>query len=77
VIDGIVHAFAGVTLGLSRFVYNGLDQRGIDGIVHGVTMAADSAGGALRHLQGGRVQQYAAGFVTGVLVLVAAVVIFK
>jgi NADH-quinone oxidoreductase subunit L len=77
VIDGIVHAFVAVTLGLSRFVYNGLDQRGIDGIVHGVTVVADSAGGAVRHLQGGRVQQYAAGFVTGVVVLVAAVVIFR
>jgi NADH-quinone oxidoreductase subunit L len=77
VIDGIIHAIAGLSIVLSRFVYRGFDQQGIDGVVHGISMAADSAGGALRRLQTGRVQQYAAGFVGGVLVLVLAIVILR
>jgi NADH-quinone oxidoreductase subunit L len=76
-IDGIIHAAAGLTWGLARFVYGGLDQRGIDGVVHGITAVADSGGGALRRLQGGKVQQYATGFVTGALVLVLAIVILR
>ncbi len=77
VIDGIINGLAGVTMWLGRFVYNGLDQRGVDGVVHGLSLAADSAGGSLRRLQSGRVQQYAAGFVAGTLVLVLAIVVFR
>jgi hypothetical protein len=64
-------------MALSRFVYGALDQKGIDGVVHGVSAATDSAGTALRRLQSGRVQQYAAGFVVGALVLVLAVVVLR
>jgi NADH-quinone oxidoreductase subunit L len=77
VIDGVVNSVAGVSLFLARIVYQGLDQRGIDGVVHGLSAAADSAGGSLRRLQSGRVQQYAAGFVTGTLLLVVALVVFR
>jgi NADH-quinone oxidoreductase subunit L len=77
VIDGVVNSVAGLSLFLSRIVYQGLDQRGIDGVVHGLSAAADSAGGSLRRLQSGRVQQYAAGFVTGTLLLVVALVVFR
>jgi NADH:ubiquinone oxidoreductase subunit 5 (subunit L)/multisubunit Na+/H+ antiporter MnhA subunit len=66
-----------VSLLLSKFVYQGLDQRGIDGVVHGLSAVADSAGGSLRRLQSGRVQQYAAGVVTGTLVLVIVLVVFQ
>ena len=47
-----------------------LDQIGVDGIFNGLSAAADSAGSALRRLQTGRVQQYAAGFVAGAVILV-------
>jgi NADH-quinone oxidoreductase subunit L len=77
VIDGVVNSVAGLSLFLSRIVYQGFDQRGIDGVVHGLSAAADSAGGSLRRLQSGRVQQYAAGFVTGTLLLVVALVVFR
>jgi NADH-quinone oxidoreductase subunit L len=77
IIDGVINGAAGFTTWLARLVYQGLDQRGIDGIVHGVSMAADSAGGSLRRLQTGRVQQYAAGFLAGMLILVVAIVIFR
>jgi NADH-quinone oxidoreductase subunit L len=77
VIDGIVNAFAGLAFLLARFVYGGIDQRGIDGLIGGVSAAADAAGGGLRKLQTGRVQNYATGFVLGALVLVAAIAIFR
>jgi NADH-quinone oxidoreductase subunit L len=70
VIDGIVNAVGGATKFLGGLVYNGLDQIGVDGIFNGLSAAADSAGSALRKVQTGRVQEYAAGFVAGALILV-------
>jgi NADH-quinone oxidoreductase subunit L len=70
VIDGIVNAVGGATKFLGGLVYNGLDQIGVDGLFNGLSAAADSAGSALRKIQTGRVQEYAAGFVAGVLILV-------
>ena len=77
VIDGIVNAAGGLSFLLSRFVYKGLDQAGIDGLIGGVAAATDAAGTSLRKLQSGRVQQYATGFVLGALVLVLATVVFR
>ena len=77
VIDGLVNG-VGATMGvLGRFVYGGLDQRGVDMVFNGASAAADAAGSALRKLQTGRVQQYAMGFVAGALVLVLAVAVFN
>ncbi len=73
----MVNGVAGLSLALSRFVYGGLDQRGIDGLIGGVTAAADSAGTSLRKLQTGRLQQYATGFVLGTLILVISIVVFR
>jgi len=70
IIDGIVNAVGGATKFLGGLVYNGLDQLGVDGVFNGLSAAADSAGAALRKIQTGRVQEYAAGFVAGVLILV-------
>ena len=77
VIDGAVNAVGGGTRILGRFVYGGLDQRGIDMVFNGVSAAADSAGQAVRRLQTGRVQQYAMGFVVGALVLVLSIAVFN
>ncbi|MGQ0849150.1 MAG: NADH-quinone oxidoreductase subunit L, partial [Actinomycetota bacterium] len=77
VIDGIINGAAGLSLLMSRFVYRGLDQRGIDGLIGGIAAAADSTGGSLRRMQSGRLQHYATGFVVGALVLVLAVVVFR
>ena len=52
------------------FVYGILDQRGVDSFFNGLSAATDGAGGAVRKLQTGRVQQYAAFFVAGALILV-------
>ncbi len=70
IIDGIVNAAGGLTKVIGGFVYNGLDQIGVDGVFNGLSAMTDGAGAALRRLQTGRVQQYAAGFVAGVLILV-------
>ena len=71
ILDGIVNAVGGATKWLGGFVYNGLDQLGVDGVFNGLSAVADSAGSSLRKLQTGRVQQYASGFVAGVVILVA------
>jgi NADH-quinone oxidoreductase subunit L len=77
VLDGIVNGVGAGARLAGKFVYGGLDQRGIDMIFNGVSAGADSAGAALRKLQTGRVQQYAMGFVVGALVLVLAVALFN
>jgi NADH-quinone oxidoreductase subunit L len=70
VIDGIVNGVAILTKGLGSFVYGVVDQRGVDGVIHGLGAGADGAGSALRRWQSGRIQQYAASLVAGVLVLI-------
>ncbi len=70
IIDGMINVTGAATKSLGGFVYNGLDQLGVDGIFNGLSAGADSAGAALRKIQTGRVQQYAAGFIAGALILV-------
>ena len=60
VIDGVVNAVGLGARQLADFTYNVIDQRGIDGAVNGAGLATESAGSGLRHMQTGRVQQYAA-----------------
>jgi NADH-quinone oxidoreductase subunit L len=76
-IDGIINGVGGLVYHLGRFVYGGVDQRGVDGIFNGLSAAADAAGSGLRKLQTGRVQQYAASFVVGALVLVIVFVVVR
>ncbi len=77
IIDGIINGIAASVMALGRFVYGGVDQRGIDGFFNGMAMASDAAGSGMRRLQTGRVQQYATGFMVGALVLVVTVAIFR
>ena len=70
VIDAVVNGVAFVTKALGSFVYGVVDQRGVDGVVHGLSAGVDGAGSAVRRWQTGRVQQYAASFVGGALVLI-------
>jgi NADH-quinone oxidoreductase subunit L len=70
VIDGVVNGVALLTKGLGSFTYGVVDQRGVDGVIHGLGAGADGAGSALRKWQTGRIQQYAASFVGGALVLI-------
>jgi NADH-quinone oxidoreductase subunit L len=74
VIDGIVNGVGFLTKGLGSFVYGVIDQRGVDGIVHGLSAVTDGSGSAVRKWQTGRVQQYAASFVGGALILIVVFV---
>jgi NADH-quinone oxidoreductase subunit L len=69
VIDGIVNGAAAIALALGRFTYDVLDQKVVDGAVNGIGVASDAGGGALRTVQTGKVQQYAA-------ILFGALVVF-
>ena len=54
---------------LGNVTYKYIDQRGVDGIVNGIGIGTGEAGGAVRHIQTGRLQFYA-------LMLVLAVGVF-
>ena len=69
ILDAIVNAVGFITMKLGSWVYGTVDQKGVDGVIHGLGASADGAGSALRKWQTGRVQQYAASFVGGALVL--------
>lgn len=75
ILDGIVNGVGASIKVLGNFVYDILDQRGVDGFANGLSAAADSAGGGMRRLQTGRVQQYAAFAVGGAVLLVVVFVI--
>jgi NADH-quinone oxidoreductase subunit L len=77
VIDAVVNGAGFLSRALGKFVYSGLDQRGIDLAVNAVAAGTDEAGSVMRKLQTGRLQQYAASFVTGAVVLVVVIVIFN
>ena len=71
VIDAAVNGAGFLTAWLGGLVYGRLDQQGIDLMFNAAAGGVGGAGGRLRFLQSGRVQQYAGGFVLGVLVLAA------
>ena len=76
VLDGIVNGVGVLTAALGRVVYASADQRGIDGIFNGAAGLAGVAGGALRKLQSGRIQQYAGAVVAGAVALVVGFVVY-
>jgi NADH-quinone oxidoreductase subunit L len=76
VIDGAVNAFGALARRLAALVYGGLDQRGIDLGINAAAAAAGEAGGALRRVQTGKVQQYAAALFVGAVLLVVGFLIF-
>ena len=77
IIDGLINVVGRAIRALGLIIYNGVDQMGVDGVYHGLSAAADGAGSAVRKWQTGRVQQYAASFVAGVLVLVVVLAILR
>jgi NADH-quinone oxidoreductase subunit L len=60
VIDGVLNGAAALAIMLGRFTYDIVDQRIVDGAVNGLGLSAEAGGGALRTVQTGKVQQYAA-----------------
>ena len=76
-IDAFVNAVGLSMAVLGKFVYGGLDQRGIDYAVNAMAGAAGGSGGLLRKLQTGRVQQYAGAFILGAVALVIGFALFR
>jgi NADH-quinone oxidoreductase subunit L len=60
VIDGVVNAVGVASRSVAGVVYREVDQRVVDGVVNGSGYASDEGGEVLRHIQTGKVQQYAA-----------------
>ncbi|NBP53988.1 MAG: NADH-quinone oxidoreductase subunit L [Actinobacteria bacterium] len=60
VLDGVVNGAGIGTKGVARWVYRNVDQRVVDGAVNGSGVVARGAGGALRPVQSGKVNQYGA-----------------
>jgi NADH-quinone oxidoreductase subunit L len=60
ILDGIVNGLGLGSTAFGRWTYKYVDQGVIDGAVNGSGKGATSAGGGLRFLQTGRIQQYAA-----------------
>jgi NADH-quinone oxidoreductase subunit L len=75
VIDGVVNAVGVGMRGLGKFVYDWFDQKVIDGVVNGAGVGAEESGAALRTMQTGRVQQYAAALFGAVAVIGLALVL--
>ena len=70
IIDFVVNVVGFATGALGRFVYGGLDQRGIDLAINEAGAGTGFLGGKLRYIQTGKVQQYAGALFGGVIVLV-------
>ncbi len=60
VLDGVINGVGKGAQAGAKVVYEVIDQRIIDGAVNGAGLSAEEGGSILRHLQTGRVQQYAA-----------------
>jgi NADH-quinone oxidoreductase subunit L len=60
ILDGILNGAAALAIMIGRFTYDVVDQKVVDGAVNGLGLSADAGGGALRTVQTGKVQQYAA-----------------
>ena len=76
IIDAVVNGFGGVARLAARFVYGGLDQRGIDLAINAVAGGTGEAGEVLRHTTTGRVQQYAGALFAGAVLLVVGFLVF-
>ncbi|MGI8808677.1 MAG: NADH-quinone oxidoreductase subunit L [Acidimicrobiales bacterium] len=76
VLDGVVNGVGKSAQRGAQVVYDVIDQRVIDGAVNGAGLSAEEGGSILRHIQTGRVQQYAALLFGAVAVLAMGLVAF-
>jgi NADH-quinone oxidoreductase subunit L len=75
VLDGVVNGAGRLSTVVGRFTYRYIDQGAIDGAVNATGVASDEAGGELRRMQTGKVQQYGALLFGGAIVLGAFLVV--
>ncbi len=72
VLDGVVDGVGRTAVRAGRVVYDGIDQPIIDGAVDGSGFVSNAAGGELRKIQTGKVQQYGAILFAALAILAGA-----
>ena len=77
VIDRIVNTVGFGTKAFGKIVYDNFDQKGIDLAINATAVGSGAAGGMLRKLQTGKIQQYAGALVAGAVALVIGLSIFN
>ena len=75
VIDEVLNGAGREAVRAGRFVYDRIDQQIVDGAVNGTGAIATEAGGGLRKMQTGRIQQYAALFFAAAALLAGVFVV--
>ncbi len=76
VLDTVVNTAGTASVAAGRVLYAQVDQKVVDGLVLSTGAGAEESGEALRHIQTGRVQQYAALLFGGAVVLALIFVFF-
>ena len=69
VLDRFINTIGLAMAFLGKIVYSNFDQGGIDKLVNSVSVGTDNAGGQVKLIQSGRVQQYLTLFLSGVLLV--------
>jgi NADH-quinone oxidoreductase subunit L len=75
VLDAVVDSAGTNAVKASHVAYDVVDQGIIEGVVNGAGRASDASGEELRHIQTGKVQQYAAILFAGAAILAGAFVV--
>ncbi|MEQ8843098.1 MAG: NADH-quinone oxidoreductase subunit L [Acidimicrobiales bacterium] len=75
IIDGTVDTVGETSVKIGRGLYDKVDQGVIDGFVNGSGKVSDATGQELRHINTGRVQNYAALLFAGAAVLAGAFIV--
>ncbi len=75
IIDGVVNTAGTTAVSTGKVVYDKFDQAVIDGILDGTGRASDASGEQLRHINSGKVQNYAAILFAGAALLAGAFVV--
>ena len=76
IIDGVVNGVGETSVKAGRAVYDHIDQGLVDGIVNGSGKISDRSGEELRHVQTGKVQQYAAILFAGATILAGIFIVY-
>ena len=76
IIDGVVNGAGEASAKIGRDVYAYVDQAVVDGVVNGSGRISDRSGEELRHVQTGKVQQYAAILFAGATILAGIFIVY-
>jgi len=77
ILDNVVDTVGRTSVSVADVVYNKIDQGVVDGAVNATGRASSGAGGGLRRLQTGKVQQYATYMFAAATVLAGILIVFN